>query len=346
MTFPQGWRNRNSDAIIRNAVTRPFGLNAFSFPFACGFVKRDGVGIAKPMDAYTLSELAARHDLSGLDIPLAGLLPDLETATVDRFAAALRARNQTFMLETGVIDVPTLQRMLPLVKRAGANTTRVMLSGFLEGGRAIHVPDWNAHMREAMQKLFTLYPLLDELDMRLAIENHQDATSDDLMALCTVGPRIGVNFDVVNPLAVAEEPFAFARKLGARVFNVHLKDYTIHPTPSGYKLVRAELGAGVIDWQALITLVREQSPDATFHIELAAIFARHIRFYEDAWWRGYPPRSAHDLLPTLRFAAQHAQPPGAESQTPWERGEPFDACERYERDQFDASVAFLNTLKF
>ena len=197
-----------------------------------------------------------------------------------------------------------------------------------------------------MQKLFVLYPLLDELDMRLAIENHQDATSDDLIALCAVGPRIGVNLDVVNPLAVAEEPYASARKLGARVFNVHLKDYTIHPTASGYKLVRAELGAGVIDWQAMISLVRQLSPDATFHIELAALFARHIRFYEDAWWRGYPPRSAQDLLPTLRFAAQHAQPPDALWQTPWERGEPFDACERYEREQFDASVAFLNTLKF
>ena len=331
---------------MRLAVTRPFGLAAYSFPFTCGFARRDGAAIARPMDAYALCELAARHDLRGLEIPLAGLLPDLETGTVDRFAETLRARGQTFMLDTGVMDVPTLRQALPMAKRAGAGSVRVMLAGFLEGARAIHIPDWNAHMREAMQKLFALYPLLDELDMRLAIENHQDATSDDLLVLCAVGPRIGVTFDVVNPLAVAEEPFAFARKIGARLFNVHLKDYTIHPTPSGYTLARAELGKGVIDWQSMISLVRALSPEATFHIELAAIYGRHIRFYDDAWWRGYSPRSAQDLLPTLRFAAQHAQSPDAVWQTPWERGASFAECERYERDQFDASVAYLNTLKF
>jgi sugar phosphate isomerase/epimerase len=159
-----------------------------------------------------------------------------------------------------------------------------------------------------------------------------------------VGPRIGVTFDVVNPLAVGEEPFRFAEKLGSRIIDVHLKDYTIHPTPSGYKLVRAALGEGVMDWQRMVSLVRKQAPDAVFHIELAAIYARHIRLLEDDWWTGYPPRSAHELVPTLRFAAQHAQPPGAPWQTPWEAGDSFDACERYEREQLDRSIRHLDTI--
>jgi sugar phosphate isomerase/epimerase len=295
------------------------------------------------MDAYALIDLAQRHDLCGIEIPFFQLLPDTTPATIDRFAAALRERGMSFVLDTAVLDVETLRTVLPLAKRAGAHTVRAMLSGFLEGARAVHVPDWSEHMRQAIVKLMTIYPLLEEYDLRLGIENHQDATSDDLLALCSVGPRIGVTFDVVNPLAVGEEPFEFARRLGSHIFNVHLKDYTIHPTPSGYRLVRAALGEGVIDWPAMTALVRGLAPTASWNIELAAIYARHIRLYELDWWRGYSPRSALDLLPVLRFVAQHAQPPDAPQQTPWEMGADFDACERYEHEQLERSVAYLRT---
>jgi sugar phosphate isomerase/epimerase len=328
-------------------VTRAaFGLASYSFPFSCGFAKRDGRGIDHPLDAFALIDLAHRLDLAGIEIPFFQLLPDMEPATIDRMAQALRERGMTFLLDTAVLDVAVLRTVLPLAKRAGATTVRAMLAGFLEGARAVHVPNWSEYMRQSIVKLMQIHPLLEELDLRLAIENHQDATSEDLLALCSVGPRIGVTFDVVNPLAVGEEPFDFARKLGSRIFNVHLKDYTIHPTASGYRLARAALGEGVIDWPAMVDLVRGVAPAATWHIELAAIYARHIRLYEADWWRGYSPRSALDLLPLLRFVARHAQPPDAPWQTPWERGADFDECERYEREQFERSVDYLRRSVF
>ncbi len=322
---------------------RPFGLASYSFPFTCGFAKRDGRGIASPMDAYALIALADRHNLRGIEIPFFQLLPDQTPATIDALGEALRSRGMSFVLDTAVLDVANLREVLPLAKRAGATTVRAMLSGFLEGDRANKMPDWSGHMRDAMHKLFEIYPLLEELDLTLAIENHQDATSDDLLTLCGVGPRIGVTFDVVNPLAVGEEPFVFARAIGSRIFNVHLKDYTIHDTASGYELVRASLGQGIIDWPAMLKLIGEIAPGASYNIELAAIYSRHIRLYEDAWWQGYPARSAAELLPTLRFVASHRQDSDAQRKTPWETGASFDACERYERDQLDASVAYLNT---
>jgi 3-oxoisoapionate decarboxylase len=326
-------------------VTRTFyGLAAYSFPFTCGFAKRDGTGIATPMLAHELIELADRHRLSGIEIPFFHMLPDTEPATIDRLSAALRARGMALTLDTAVLDVENLRHVLPLAARAGVKTVRAMLAGFLEGARAVHVPNWSVYVREAIGKLQAIYPLLEEYDLKLGIENHQDATCDDLLALCNVGPRIGITFDVVNPLAVGEEPFAFARRAGDRIFNVHLKDYTIHPSPSGYRLVRAELGQGVIDWPAMIKLVRTLAPQSTFHIELAAIYARHIRLLEDDWWRGYAPRSAMDLIPALRFAAARMQPHDAAWQTPWEAGAPFEACEAYERGQLERSVAYLNTL--
>jgi sugar phosphate isomerase/epimerase len=197
-------------------------------------------------------------------------------------------------------------------------------------------------MRAIAGRLRALGPLLDSLDMKLAVENHQDVTAADLLALCEAGgPRVGVTLDVVNPLAVAEEPFEFARSVGSRIFNIHIKDYTIHRTQSGYKLVRAGIGEGVIDWRAMLTFIREVAPQAYWHVELAAIEARHIRLYEDQWWRGYPPRDVRETLSLFRYVADHAQPDDAPWQTPWEQDAAAEACETYERDQFERTVAYL-----
>ncbi len=118
---------------------------------------------------------------------------------------------------------------------------------------------------------------------------------------------MGVTFDVVNPLAVGEEPFAFARKLGAHIRNIHIKEYQIYPTPSGYKLVRCAIGEGVIDWKAMLALLGEIAPGARAQIELAALYARHIRLLEDDWWNGFPPRDVREVVPTLRLLAAHAR---------------------------------------
>jgi sugar phosphate isomerase/epimerase len=324
--------------------TVAFGLSCYSFPFTCGFLKRDGkLACLKPMNGLDLVELAARYGLTSVEFPYT-ILPDHSEAGMVRFGQLLRSQGMAYVLDLPVIDVDQAHQALPLAKIAGARIARCMAAGFLEGARSKHVPDWNAYMRDIIARLVALRPLLDELDMLLAIENHQDVTSDDLIALTQAGgPRVGVTLDVVNPLAVAEEPYAFARKVGPRIFNVHIKDYTIHSTESGYNLVRASIGEGAMDWRRLLTLVRDVAPQAMWHIELAALNARHIRVYEDQWWRGYPPRDVHDVLPLFRFVAQHARPANEPWQTPWELNASADECEAYERGQFERSINYLKT---
>jgi sugar phosphate isomerase/epimerase len=321
-----------------------FGLSCYSFPFTCGFLKRDGKSACPtPMNGLNLVALAAQHGMTSVEFPLA-LIPDHSEAGMDRFGELLRSHGMTYVLDLPVLDVAEARRQLPLAKRAGAKVVRCMVSGFLEGARTVHIPDWSAHIAGMQTKLVAVRPLLDELDMLLAIENHQDVTSDDLTALCEAGgPRAGVTLDVVNPLAVAEEPYDFARRIGPRIMNIHIKDYTLHPTPSGYNLARAGIGEGCIDWRKLLTLVREVAPNALWHIELAAANARHIRLYEDQWWRGYPPRDVRDMLSLFRFVAQHVHSADEPWQTPWELDAGAEECERYERNQLDRSVHHLKT---
>ena len=330
----------------RNQQRATFGVAAYSFPCGCGFVRRETQSDrSKRLDAAGLIELATTWNLSGVEIPLQSMLPDLELATIDLLGATLQERDLTLVVDTGVVDVPTLAALFPLAARAGARVVRATLSTILEGARAGLPGGWEAHFGEIRRRIVELRPLLAEYDLILALENHQDATSEELLALCDAGgEHVGITFDVVNPLAVGEEPFAFARKIGPWIRNVHIKDYQIYPTISGYRLVRAAIGQGVIDWAAMRALLREIAPAATQHIELAALYGRHIRLLEDDWWQGYPPRDVRALVPALRFAAEHARPADEPWQTPWEREAPDQEVAQWELAQFESSVRYLRSV--
>jgi sugar phosphate isomerase/epimerase len=324
----------------------PFGVASYSFPFTCGWVRREGrPAFPQPLRAPDLIALATEHQLSGIEIPLAGMLPDLSDTSIDRLRETLATSGLGLVADTGVVDVAPLREQLRAAARAGARVVRATLSTILEGARAGLPGGWDAYLAEIRRRIVEVRPLLEAYDLTLALENHQDATSDDLLALCQAGgERVGITFDVVNPLAVGEEPFAFARKLGPLIRNVHIKDYQIYPTVSGYRLVRAAIGQGVIDWAAMLALLREVAPGASYHIELAALYARHIRLLEDEWWSGYPPRDARELIPVLRFVTRHARPADEPWQTPWERDAPDEEIELYERGQFEESVAHLRSI--
>lgn len=324
----------------------PIGLAAYGLPWRIGYA---GAGTPRacpaPLDAYGLLDMAAEHGLSNVELPLR-MLPDLAPRTLADFRARADSHGIGIIPASGMVDVDELRQLIPAAAALGARTMRVVLSGILEGARAGIPGGWEAHLAEQIRRLQELRPLAEQHDVTIAPENHQDATSDDLIRICEeVGGRhIGVTLDAVNPLAVGEEPLEFARKLGSRIVDVHLKDYTIHLTESGYRLARCPLGEGVLDLPGLFAVLAEHAPTATCNIELAALYARHIRLLEDQWWEGFPPRDARELIPALRLAMRHARPAGDEWRTPWELEADADTMMDYEAGQVVASVAFLRGL--
>ena len=67
--------------------------------------------------------------------------------------------------------------------------------------------------------------------MSIAIENHQDFTSADLIELCAqAGEAVGITLDTGNSFPVGEAALDFARTVAPRVLHVHLKDYRVQPT--------------------------------------------------------------------------------------------------------------------
>jgi hypothetical protein len=124
------------------------------------------------------------------------------------------------------------------------------------------------------------------------------------------------------------------------VRNVHLKDYHIFLSPTGYRLSTCAIGDGVVDFPSLVGLFADQ-PDLPMSIELGARQARHVELLEDTWWTDYPPRRVSDLLDALRVIVPPARRADEDYRIPHEREAPADVLRAYEIEEFERSVAYL-----
>ena len=189
------------------------------------------------------------------------------------------------------------------------------------------------------RRLARIAPRAAAAGVSIAIENHQDFTSADLMELCVqAGDAVGITLDTGNAFPVGEAPLDFARTVAARVRHVHLKDYRVQFTDEGYRLVRCAIGEGAVPFRELVEILGR---DLTASLEPGALEARHIRLFTPDWWRGYPPKDARQLAAALRAARVNrlrggrGPPDAVGARRPRRRADPLraghDARERRQR---------------
>ncbi|HXF60727.1 MAG TPA: sugar phosphate isomerase/epimerase family protein [Caldilineaceae bacterium] len=320
----------------------PIGLCVFGISYSAGFVGR-GTPRAHPNPIGPLAflELAARLRLCSVEMPIGYITADEDERTLAAFRDRADALGLRLVVAGPAIEVEPFRRCLALAERLGAQTVRCVLSGVLCGDRSPMggLDGWRRHLAETAEKLRRIAPEAEARGIRIGVENHQDATSEDLVWLCeTVGsPAVGVTLDTGNPLAVAEDPVRFAERILPYLVHVHLKDYRMAATPSGYRLFHCPIGAGVGDFPALFRLFATK-PGLLAHIEMAALGERHIRILEDDYWAGHSPRPVTELLPVLRL--WRTAETEAEWRTPWEMGEDHTLGE-WEMARLEESVRLM-----
>ena len=312
------------------------GLAVYGTVFSMGIHPASGRPTIRPQQ---LMDQALAAGLEGVELPVS-LLQGENVTAVARYA---QERKLFITLAAGGYDPDKLSEAIDLGAQLGASTVRTAVGGAKIGGdRRPLAGRWQSFLHEVLMGLREATAVAERVDVSLAVENHQDLASEELLWLCeSIGSqRFGITLDTGNPLATAEEPLDFARRMAPYVKNVHLKDYCIYLSEEGYRLVRCPLGQGVINFPALFSILAEACPDVTMSIELGALEARYIRVLADDYWPAYPPRTAAQLARVLRLVQANARPPG-DWRTPFERDEPVEAILAYEEQQLAASLAYI-----
>jgi len=301
-----------------------------------------GIDPASRRPAITPKQLldkAKSLGLEGVELP-ASLMIGEDATSISNYAHEHRL---FITLETEGYNPNKLATDIDLGVRLGANTVRTIVGGARIGGdRRPLAGRWQSFLHEVLMGLQEATCIAERVGVNLALENHQDLASEELLWLCeSIGsPWFGITLDTGSTLATAEEPVDFARRVAPYVNNVHVKDYQIYMYDEGYRLVRCPLGQGVVDFPTLFEILSQTCPEVTMSIELGALEARLVRILADDYWPDYPPRSAVQFAHLLRFVLDNATTSG-DWRTPFELNEPVEAIIAYEDQQLDTSLAYI-----
>ena len=242
----------------------------------------------------------------------------------DQQLADLRKRlndlGMTPVISAGLNMMGPIDSALRSAKLLDAKVIRLGLSPVLEGSRSA----WGVkrfELQHSIREGLARYAPMAEAEGRiLAIENHQDFGSEELVDFCReFGPAMGITLDMGNTFPVGEAPMDFVRRAAPFVHHVHFKDYRVQFTDEGYRLIRCAIGDGAVPLKDMLAEIGNYHVEMNAVLEPGALEARHIRFLKPDWWRGYRPYNAEAFARTLAAARVNRTGDDEDYRTPWEQ---------------------------
>jgi sugar phosphate isomerase/epimerase len=318
---------------MSQSASVPFALCGYSLPHSLGYLKtKSGESPAVPLTSLDLMRLAKEHRLVGVEFALSALVPSFDGALIDtgvktnNWKSLLEAEELRLIADYGALldnEAQHLKDYLQLAQESGAKVVRAVLSHLLCGDRRGLEGGWLAFRDRLAERLREVVPFAEELGICLAVENHQDATSEDLLWLAEqvdYSPAFGVTLDTGNPLAVGEEPIAYTERIAAIVRHIHAKDYKVYRCVEGYRLVRCAAGEGAVPFPEMLAIVAKNGHEVLPAIEMAAQSTRTIPVEQADWWAHYPADHRSHFEAVIPFLERHALPADIPYSSPYESG--------------------------
>lgn len=214
-----------------------------------------------------------------------------------------------FPPKDGKADAERFAAELATARHCGATVVRTVLSP----GRRYEVfgtaDDYAAFAKRAAEALRVAEPVAKAEKVALAVENHKDFRTDELVALLkTLGSEwVGVCLDTGNNLALLEDPVRVVEALAPLTLTVHLKDIGLEDAADGFRMAEVPLGQGVLDLRAMVAAVRKASPRAKFNLEMITRDPLAIPCLGEKFWATLGAVPGRDLARTLRAVRAHAK---------------------------------------
>lgn len=230
-------------------------LGLFSYSYRMAFGSHD-FKPAKRMDLFQFIEHAQALGFQGVQLDITHLASN-EPAYLAEVRSAAERRGLYLEYGSTLVEPERTARELHVASLLGSSLMRTYM-GFSRFERGTRVGEETA---KAVGVLRSLAPMAADLGLRVALENHCDATVDEMLSVIErVGsPTVGVCADLGNFMIHLENPVASVAKLAPHIINTHFKDYDMKMMNWGFKSFGVPLGEGVIDLAAVLAILVEKS---------------------------------------------------------------------------------------
>ena len=223
----------------------------------------------KRMDIFGFIDQAWKLGLDGVEIniipdfnlnPELGVLDSDEPVYLARIKEAIESRNLYCELDARLTDEVSLTRAIKIAKGIGADVIRTY----------IHTDKFDeSMMKQAVIDIKKIVPLLQKHRIKLGIENHEDETADEIIAVVKGINSIwvGAHCDVGNGMMAWEDPVEAVRKLAPYTYTTHFKDHIVVMHDNEAVVCGVPIGEGSIDVDECFKIFVEQSPITRINIE-------------------------------------------------------------------------------
>lgn len=198
-------------------------------------------------------------------------------------------------------DTDRFHAEIETAARVGAQTVRTVIIPGRRYERFRSREEFDDCVLRGRRALMRAKPIVEQVQIRLAVENHKDQRLDERLELLKRidSPFIGACVDTGNSIALLEDPMTVVQSLAPHAFSVHLKDQMVHECSDGFLLADAALGNGFLDLERMVDILRQARPEIHFCLETITRDALRVPCLHEDYWPTMPSVPASDLARTL-----------------------------------------------
>ena len=231
----------------------------------------------RQLSTFQLFDLLVDLDLEGVHLD-DGVLEHLDAGFLQEVGTAASEAElyleYNFSMDRGGFGIGLQHDLSAAIQTAGHLGADIVKVGMdLRRPRPVTASRFHPRVIEQMEKVADLLtaavPMAADIGIRLAVENHCDSFSEEILWLLdrVDSPVVGACIDTVNGLHVTEDPMAAIERLTPRAFTNHFRDDRIEFQRWGFKLVGTAVGEGDIDMRRAYELFRDRSSMDRINIE-------------------------------------------------------------------------------
>jgi sugar phosphate isomerase/epimerase len=222
----------------------------------------------------------------GIQLPLGARDKDYTARLRSEAESARMYLEGSVRLPQDRADVDRFTDEVRTARDCGAAVVRTVLLN----GRRYETLDSAAAFRRfverAYQSVGLAEPVVARHDMRLAIENHKDLRTGELLDLLKrVGSRrVGACVDTGNSIALLEDPHEVVEALAPVAFTTHLKDMGVAEYDDGFLLAEVPLGTGFLDLKKIVRVLRQAQTELHIGLEMITRDPLRVPCLTDRYW--------------------------------------------------------------